>query len=270
MDRSTSTFVVLLSSCISLSAQWLNYPTAGIPRTPDGKPNLSAPAPKAPDGKPDLSGLWAIRTSGRQDLEYFLDINKVVKGGLPYKPGIGEMAHARARPENKLTQPISHCLPTGLLVEHTVPASMGGVQKIVQTPGLVFILFEYNMMWRQIFTDGRPMPTEPEPAWNGYSIGKWDGDTLVVETSGFKDGQWLDGSGNPLSDAAKVTERFRRPDFGHMEVEFTIEDPKSYTRPWTITLPKYLLPDTDLIEYVCLENERDLKHMVAPSASTAK
>lgn len=240
-----------------------------IPRTPDGKPNLNAPAPKTPDGKADLSGLWAIRTT-RGDLEYFLDISKVVKGGLPYKPGVGEMAHTRGAPENKLTQPITHCLPTGLLVEHTVPASQGGAQKIVQTPGLVFILFEYNMMWRQIFTDGRPQPSDPNPAWNGYSTGKWDGDTLVVETKGLKDGQWVDGSGNPLSDAATVTERFRRPDFGHMFVEITVDDPKSYIKPWSITIPKDLMPDTDLIEYVCLENEQDVKHMVAPSSVGAK
>ena len=212
--------------------------------------------------------MWAVDTvPGRGDLQFFLDIAKVVKGGLPFKPGIGEMARERGAPENKLTQPITHCLPTGILVEHTVPASMGGVQKIVQDPGLVFILFEYNMMWREIFTDGRVAPQDPNPAWNGYSVGKWDGnDTLVVTTTGLKDGQWLDGSGNPMSDASTITERFRRRDFGHMEVDFAIDDPKSYTRPWSITIPKHMLADTDLIEYVCLENERDFSHMVAPTA----
>jgi hypothetical protein len=253
-----------------MPAQWLRYPTAGIPRLPDGKPNLAAPAPKTPDGKPDFSGLWAVDTGSRGDLAYFLNIAPSVKGGLPYKPGVEEMARTRGAPANKLTQPISHCLPTGILVEHTVPASQGGVQKIVQTPGLLFILFEYNMMWRQLFTDGRPQPVDPNPAWNGYSTGKWDGDTLVVTTTGLVDGQWVDGSGNPLSDAAIVTERFRRTDFGHMQVEITIDDPKSYTRPWTVAIPKYFVTDSELIEYVCLENEQDLKHMVPPAPSAVK
>jgi hypothetical protein len=270
MNRSTSTLLVLLSTCVSLSAQWLHYPTAGTPRLPNGKPNLAAPAPRTADGKPDFSGLWEVQTGGRGELVYFLDIAKAVKGGLPYKPGVEEMAKTRGAPDNKLTQPITHCLPTGILVEHTVPGSMGGVQKIAQTPGVIFILFEYNMMWRQIYTDGRPLPTDAEPAWNGYSTGKWEGDTLVVETTGFKDGQWLDGSGNPMSDATKTTERFRRPDFGHMQIDITIDDPKSYTRPWTVTIPKTLIPDSDLIEYVCAENEKDVKHMVSPTPSAAK
>jgi len=136
------------------------------------------------------------------------------------------------------------------------------MKKIVQTPGLVLILNEYNKTYRQIFTDGRPLPKDPQPAWDGYSIGKWDGDTLVVETTGFRDGIWLDAFGDPLTDAAKVTERFHRVDYGHLEIELTVDDPKAYTKPWTIKLPQLLAINTDLLDYICLENEKDLRHLV--------
>ena len=133
---------------------------------------------------------------------------------------------------------------------------------MVQTPGLLLILNEYNKTYRQIFTDGRPLPTDPQPTWDGYSIGKWDGDTVVVETTGFRDGIWLDTSGDPLTDAAKVTERFRRVNYGHLEIEFTVDDPKAYTKPWTIKLNQILMLNTDLLDYICLENEKDLRHLV--------
>ena len=133
---------------------------------------------------------------------------------------------------------------------------------MVQTPGLLLILNEYNKTYRQIFTDGRPLPTDPQPTWDGYSIGKWDGDTVVVETTGFRDGIWLDASGDPLTDAAKVTERFRRVNYGHLEIEFTVDDPKAYTKPWTVKLNQILALNTDLLDYICLENERDLRHLV--------
>ncbi len=259
MDRSISTFVVLLLSCVPLSAQWLNYPTPGIPRTPDGKPNLSAPAPKTRDGKSDLSGVWRA-----ENPRMFLDLSSGVEGGvIPYRPEVMNLVKARRDSSNSLTrsgEPSANCLPRG----PAMPFTWGeGPRKIVQTPGLLVILIEYNISHRQIFLDGRPLPTDPNPAWDGYSTGKWEGDTLVVETTGFRDGQWLDASGDPMTDAAKITDRFRRPDFGHLQIEITIDDPKAYTKPWTTKINEVLAPDTDLLEFVCKENEKDLEHISA-------
>jgi hypothetical protein len=270
MDRPISALLVLLSTSVSLSAQWLEYRASGIPRTPDGKPNLSAPVPKMPDGKPDLSGVWAVvnseldpQRSRRASQNQFLDIAPDDKGQpyhrLPYQPGMAEMAKARDEPP-KTTEPHSLCLPDGFMVQHTWGNQL---RKVVQTRGLLLILLEYNSMYRQIFLDGRPLPTDPNPAWNGYSTAKWEGDTLVVESSGYKDGQWLDTAGDPFTDAAKVTERFRRPDFGHLQIEITVNDPKAYTKPWTVTINQILVADTDLLEFICLENEKDIKHMNA-------
>lgn len=264
MHRSTFLFSVLLAMSASLPAQWLNYPASGIPRLPDGKPNLSAPAPKTRDGKPDFSGNWVLDES-KKDGYRGQDLNKAVKGGLPYKPGAGEMMRVRGTKENEVTNPLSHCFPKSPLLLDSSPLASGdssGVYKLVQTPGLLIMLFEYNITWRQIHTDGRPFPADPEPAWYGYSTAKWEGDTLVAETTGFKDGVWLDVNGNGISDAAKITERFRRPDFGHLQIDFTVDDPKSYTKPWTVNIFEVLLPDTDLMEAVCLDNEKDAKHFV--------
>ena len=259
MDRSISPFVVLLLSCASLSAQWLNYPTPGIPRTPDGKPNLSAPAPKTPDGKPDLSGIWRA-----ENPRMFLDLSLGVEGGvIPYRPEVMNLVKARRDSSDSLTrsaEPSANCLPRG----PAMPFTWGeGPRKIVRTPRLLVILIEYNISHRQIFLDGRPLPRDPNPAWDGYSTGKWEGDTLVVETTGFRDGQWLDASGDPMTDAAKITDRFRRPDFGHLQIEITIDDPKAYTKPWTTKINEVLAPDTDLLEFVCKENEKDLEHISA-------
>jgi hypothetical protein len=274
MHRSISTLFALLSASVSLYAQWLNYPTPGMPRTPDGRPNLSAPAPRTADGKPDLSGVWAVATGGSEGYaldptirqsgpNQFLDIAPDDKGQpyhrLPYKPGMAELAEARANPP-KTTEPHSLCLPDGFMVQHTWGNQF---RKIVQTPGLLVILLEYNSMYRQIFLDGRPLPADPNPAWNGYSTGKWEGDTLVVQSAGFRDGQWLDTAGDPFTDVAKVTERFRRLDFGHLQIEITVDDPKAYTKPWAVTVNQVLAADTDLMEFICLENEKDIRHMNA-------
>jgi hypothetical protein len=259
MDRLTSTFVVSLFSCVSVSAQWLNYPTAGIPRTPDGKPNLSGPAPRTRDAKPDFSGVWRA-----ENPQLFLNLSLGVEGGvIPYRPEVMNLLKARRDSSNSLTrsgEPSANCLPRG----PAMPFTWGeGPRKIVQMPGLLVILIEYNISYRQIFLDGRPLPADPNPSWDGYSTGRWDGDTLVVETNGFRDGQWLDAGGDPLTDAAKVTDRFRRPDFGHLQIEIMIDDPKAYTKPWTTTINEVLAPDTDLLEFVCKENERDLEHIKA-------
>ncbi len=248
-------------------SQWISYPTPGTPRTSDGKPNLSAPAPKTADGKPDLSGVWAWEENrpcppgGCPDArvgQEFINIGWSLKDGLPYQPWAAELVKKR-RAENSKDDPQSRCLPRGALRMHTD----GLFKKIVQVPGLMLILNERNATYRQIFTDGRPLPVDPDPSWNGYSSGAWEGDTLVVRTSGFRDDMWLDSGGSPLTNAAKVTEKFRRPSYGKLEIEITVDDPKAYTAPWTIKLNQPLVPDTDLLDYICLENEKDSSHFVA-------
>ena len=258
--------VVFFACATVLSAQWLDYPTPGVPRTADGKPDLAAPAPRTTDGKPDLSGLWRpiSRNLGEESLEgqtvratQFWDIGLGLPGGLPYQPWALDIQNTRQVQFSK-DNPDVACLPLGILQMQTHPF----IRRIMQAPGYLAILHERNMEYRQIFTDGRPLPADPQPSWNGYSTGKWAGDTLVVETIGFRDGLWADYNGSPLTDAAKVTERFYRPTFGSLEVTVTVDDPKAYTKPWTVTLLQAFVADNDLLEYVCLENEKDLPHMV--------
>ena len=249
-----------------LPAQWLNYPTAGVPRKPDGSPNLSAPAPRTKDGKPDLSGIWApIR---RRPLDEslagqlnatgpFWDFGSVVPGGLPYLPWAAELHNQRAAEHSK-ANPDVNCMPLGILQMNTHPFP----RRFIQAPGYLAVLHERDMEYRQIFTDGRPLPKDPQPAWNGYSTGKWVGDLLVVETIGFRDGLWADYNGSPLTSAARITERFHRINFGTLEMEMTVDDTKAYTKPWTAKLSLTLQLDSDLLEYVCLEGEKDAAHMV--------
>jgi hypothetical protein len=187
----------------------------------------------------------------------FGNIGWGLKDGLPLEPWARELAKSRSAALRK-DDPLSHCLPIGVVQMQTIPL----FRKVIHVRGLLLILNEYNASYRQIFTDGRPMPADPQPSWLGYSTGKWEGDTLVVETAGFRDGIWLDTAGDPITDAAKVTERMRRPDYGHLEVEVTVNDPKAYTKPWTIKLKQIIQLDTDLLDYVCLENEKDLSHFV--------
>ena len=248
-----------------LSAQWIRYPTAGVPRTPDGKPNLAAACPRTPDGKPDLSGLWIIPTTrpGNPDFpgcqpvsDEFINIASSLKGGLPYQSWAADLVKTR-RTEQRVNDPMSRCIPIGPVRLHT----WNGPQKIAQTPGLLILMNELDTSFRQIYTDGRPLPADPNPTWNGYSSGKWEGDTLVVQTTGFRDGMWLDATGNPMTDAAKITERFHRPDFGRLDVELTIDDPKAYARPWTVMLHQVIQVDTDLLDFYCAENEKDVGHM---------
>lgn len=250
----------------ALSAQWLHTPTAGVPRTPSGSPDLSAPAPRTAGGKPDLSGIWqpASRNTGPESLEgqtlratQFWDIGRGLPGGLPYQPWAAELRKTREA-ENSKDNPDVRCLPLGILQMQTHPM----IRRIVQEPGFIAILHERDMEYRQIFTDGRPLPNDPQPSWNGYSSGKWEGDTLVVETIGFRDGLWADYNGSPLTGAARITERFRRLNYGNLEVEVTVQDPKAYTRPWTVKLNQTIVLDTDMLEYVCLENEKDSAHLV--------
>jgi hypothetical protein len=236
-------------------AQWLNYPTPGIPRTPDGKPDLAARAPRTSDGKLDLSGVWQPASGGADP--QFVDIGKEVKGGLPFQKWAADLVKARRAANNK-DDPDGHCQPLGTVKMHLHPYP----RKILQLPGFMVILYERDTVYRQMFTDGRALPADPQPSFYGYSTGKWQGDTLVVETNGFRDGLWLDISGTPLTDAAKVTERFQRPSFGKLEIEITVDDPKAYTKPWTIRVNQSLAVDTDLLEFFCTDNERDARHLV--------
>ena len=234
----------------SAAAQWIQYPTPGIPRTADGKPNLTAPAPRTPDGKPDLSGIW-LTPSGRW-------LNDLAADGVavPFTPRAEALFRER-QANNGKGRPSERCLSHGV----SDFDALGTPTKIIQTPAVTIVLFEAYNHYRQIFTDGRPLPKDPQPAWLGYSVGKWDGNTFVVDTIGLNDLTWLDDGGHPHSEALHVTERFTRRDFGHMDVQITIDDPQMYTRPWTVTIPKNLMADTELIEFIC-ENEKDYAHMV--------
>jgi len=227
-------------------AQWLDIPTPGMPRTADGKPNLTAPAPRTADGKPDLSGMWAIDGLG-------FATNITTTEMLPWAQKV-----AKARTETYgRDDPGVRCLPDG------PRASISGLDpfRLIQTPTIAVILHEPGTS-RQIFTDGRALPKDPQPTWMGYSIGRWEGDTFVVETAGFNDKTWLDFSGHPHTEALRITERYRRTDFGHMRLSITFDDPKTYTKPFTIDVAVNFMPDSDLIESVCLENEKDYQRLV--------
>jgi hypothetical protein len=253
--KTIATLVSLTLLALSAPAQWINYPTPGIPRTADGKPDLAAPAPRTTDGKPDLSGLWQPASGGADP--QFADIAKEVKGGLPFQKWAADLVKAR-RAENNMGDPDGHCQPLGTVKMHLHPYP----RKILQLPGMMVILYERDTVYRQIFTDGRPLPVDPQPSFYGYSTAKWEGDTLVVQTIGFKDDLWLDISGTPLTDAAKVTERYHRSSFGKLEIDVTVDDPKAYTKPWTIRVNQTFAADTDLIEFFCTENEKDARHLV--------
>ena len=242
--------IILMVSCAA-AAQWVNLTLPNIPRTPDGKPNLAAPAPKAPDGKPDLSGIWRV-ASGKYLQNIAADL-----GEPPFQPWAAALYKERVAVLGK-GRPSEGCIPHGIpdgMVVRNFPF------KIVQTPGVVVILYEEFNHFRQIFTDGRGFPPETTESWFGYSVGKWQGDTLVAETVGFNDKSWLDDPGHPHSEALRVTERVQRRDFGHMDIQITFDDPKAYTKPWTVTIPFDLYADTELIESIC-ENEKDRPHMV--------
>jgi len=247
-------------------AQWLNYPTRGVPTTSDGAPNLAAPTPRTTDGHPDFSGMWEPEKDrpcpprGCFDsilAEHFMDIAWGLTGGLPYQPWAAALVKERLQ-RNSIDDPGSNCQPMGIVKNHTAPF----MKKVIQIPGVVVILNEREVTYRQIFTDGRPLPVDPQPSYNGYSIGAWDGDTLVVRTNGFRDGIWLDRAGNPITPTATITERFRRKDYGHLEIGVTVDDPKAYTSPWTVTLNQLIVLNTELIDYHCAENEKDTAHFL--------
>ncbi len=241
----------VVACAVTLSAQWVNHATANIPRLPNGKPNLSAPTPRKPNGQPDLSGIWQV-----PGLKYLINIAADVKD-VPFQPWAEAVYKERVDNHGK-DDPNNRCLPS-IIPEKVAVTSPW---KIVEIPGEVIVLYESRTIFRQIFTDGRSLPADMQPAWQGYSIGKWDGDTFVVDTRGFNDKGWLDTNGHPVTDALHVIERYTRKDFGHMTVEITIDDPKAYTRPWTVVEPAVYQPDTELIEYICEENNKDPQHIV--------
>jgi len=256
-----------LLSALPVSAQWLHYPTAGVPKTPHGVINLGAPTPRSAEGKPDLSGMWEAENTfacnpnltACNDFKIgaqFLNFGATLKDGLPYQPWAAEISKTRAA-GNRKDDPATRCLPPGVPRNDALPT----FKKIVQTPGLLIILDEFNATFRQIFTDGRPLPVDPNPTFDGYSIGHWDGDTMVVETIGVTNNQWLDTRGDPITEDAKVTERFHRLNFGNMDVDVTVNDPKAYTAPWTVKIHQYIVLNTEMIDYFCLENERDVRHL---------
>lgn len=254
----------VLAAALPLQAQWVKYPTAGAPRTKSGAIDRAAPAPRTRDGKPDFSGVWKpvenrpCPPAGCNDMivaQEFVDIGWGIKGGLPYQPWAAALTKERMA-LNRATDPNSQCLPTGIVRMHTAPL----YRKVVQTPALLLILNERNVWYRQIFTDGRALESDPQPTWNGYSVGKWEGDTLVVQSNGFRDGLWLDSNGSPMTDAANITERFRRPNYGTLEITLTVDDPKAYTTPWTTTLTQEFVADSELLDYVCVENEKSVRH----------
>jgi hypothetical protein len=241
--------VVIAMVCLmtaTLSAQWLSHPTPGVPRTADGKPNLTAPAPRTPSGTPDLSGLWQPAAILIGDIA-----TNLKPGSVPYQPWAEEL-YKKRRADNGRDDPTANCIVGGVPRSDLVPYPF----KILQSPGLVVVLYEAVHSYRQIFSDGRPLPADMNPSWFGYSVGRWDKDTFVVETAGFNDKGWLDNFGKPATDRLRVTERFTRKDFGHMEIVITIDDPGAYTKPWDVTLPLILRPDTELLEYICNENNK--------------
>ena len=255
-----------------LAAQWLNYPTAGVPRKADGKVDMTARAPRLANGKPDLSGLWMTAepnrgngrgtqppakvpdeagdqrniTASRQMRDIGVDI-----GGLPYQPWLIPIVKERTANE-AIDDPHIRCLPDNFLRAYGLPHLL----KFVHTPQLLLVLNEMNAGYRQVFTDGRPLPKDPNPTWQGYSSATWSGDTLVIDTIGLRDDTWIDWNGSVLTEAAKVREEIRRPDFGHLEIKVTVDDPKAYTKPWTVTLKQRIVVDAELIDEICLENEK--------------
>ena len=245
-----ATFALIAS--ITVSAQWLNYPTPGTPRLPDGKANLAAPAPKTADGKPDLSGIWSgagpmYRYNIAQDLE--------TKDIQPW----AEALFIKRVRESRKDSPLTKCMPVSLPYHQFF-----NLTQIVQTASLMVIMHESpNSPHRTVFTDGRDLPKDPNPTYLGYSVGRWDGDTMVVTTAGFNDKGWLDSAGHPQTESLRITERYHRRDFGHMDFDITIDDPKVFTKPFTIKTQRILQPDTELLEDVC-ENERSRAHFSVP------
>jgi hypothetical protein len=256
------TVVLSASFGAPLAAQWLNHPTPGIPRTPDGKPNLAAPAPRTPDGKPDFSGLWnKISPKYSRNIAADLTPDEI-------QPWAQALVEQRREDLGRGYMNVV-CVPLGPSYATAADSTGSEMMKIVQTPGLVLIL-NPDLTYRQIFLDGRALESAPNPNWMGYSVGHWDGDTLVVESFGFNDRTWLDHDGHPHTEGLRMTERYRRPDFGSLELEVTFSDPAAYTRPWTAAVRAELAADTELIEWVCNESDHHVERWIGRASDERK
>ncbi|PYR46675.1 MAG: hypothetical protein DMF89_21190 [Acidobacteria bacterium] len=253
----TVAFAILLSAVTTpLAAQWLTHPTPGIPRTADGRPNLAAPAPRTPDGKPDLTGLWQRMSTYWRNIAVDLEPGEV-------QPWADALVQRRLE-DLGIDHPSHLCLPWGPNYSTSQRRA-----KIVQTPGLIIILDE-DLTYRQVFLDGRELEAKPNPSWMGYSVGRWEGDTLVVESFGFKDRTWLDQRGHPHTEGLRTTERYRRRDFGHLDIQVTLDDPAAYARPWTVALRAELRADTELFEEVCNESPSQREHWIGKASDDQK
>lgn len=277
MHKLPSTLLLIsLSLSLPAFAQWPDWPTPDVPRTATGEVDYAAPAPRTPEGNPDFSGLWELwprSAPGRLAAERnggslpspapgappaatFFDLGANMEGGLPYQDWARALKDQRVADGMK-DNPDANCLPMGLTQLHLHPQP----RKVIQLPHLIVIMYEGNSGLRQIFMDGRPLPdNDPQPWWYGYSVGHWEDDTLVVETMGLRDEGWLDVNGSPQTVSAKYTERFTRPDYGHMIVDVTIDDPAAYTAPFTVRMEHGLMLNTDLIEFICNENEQSTQY----------
>jgi hypothetical protein len=271
------TIIVAAAASGSLGAQWFKVPSPRAPRTAAGEVDLRAATPRQANGKPDLSGVWMTaeplcvirgtapvsellklnppsrvcppRTASfsRQSINLGIDM----PGGLPYQPWLAKLVDERTA-NQAIDDPHIRCLPDFFLRAYGLPHYL----KFVQTPDVLVMLNEYNGTYRQVFTDGRALPDAPNPSWQGYSTAAWDGDTLVIDSIGFRDDLWIDWGGSMVTSAGRIRERIKRPDFGHLEIEVTVDDPKAYTRPWSITLRQQFAADTELIDEICIEGER--------------
>jgi hypothetical protein len=269
MHRTALCLAFLLSLPLAVSAQWPARPMPGLPRTGDGKMNLTAPPPRTSRGTPDLSGLWTPEPDPNGKPEgvenavfprYLMNVTQDLKDPNGVLVPAAESLYRERLATDSAADPIAHCQPPG----SPRIFSLARPTKIIETPGIMLLLHEHDTTYRQIFTDGRPLPEDPIPTWMGYSIGRWDQDTFVVTTTGLTDRSWLDVLGHPHTEALVMTERFRRIDVGHLAVEVTYTDSGTFKTPLTITQRLQLLPDQDLIEYFCSDNERDRQHYLTP------
>lgn len=274
----TAIAAIALMGAMYCHGQWLNYRDPAIPRGKADKPNLAAPTPHASNGKPDLSGVWQVAPTSAEEMTHVIrdvDFNRVLGDDIltfhkyflnllsdfkpedsPLRPEVAER-FVRLRDDRGKESPTANCLPPGLPAVDLAPSPL----KIVQTPRLIVVMYEIFGGHRQIYMDGRKLPPDADPLWLGYSVGHWEGDTMAVDTIGFNDRSWLDQFGHPHSEDLHVVERLRRRDFGHMDVQLRIEDRKTFSRPFDVRITWLLVPDSDVGEYFCGENEKDKAHI---------
>lgn len=268
ISRVAGTGLVLLA--LTASAQWIGYPTADVPRRADGSVDMSAPAPRLADNKPDLSGIWIsdVTPEGEESpsdvftlpsSRHMQDIGIDIPGGLPYQEWQIPIVEERSG-NLAIDDPHIRCLPDNFLRAYGLPHML----KFVHTSNLLVVLNEMNAGYRQVFTDARPLPEDPSPSWQGYSSAHWSGDTLVIDTIGVRDDTWIDWNGSVITEAARVREEIRRPDYGHLEIRVTVDDPRAYTEPWTVNLSQRIVVDAELIDEICLENEQFVERMGLP------